>query len=361
MPTVECRVPISPTPSFRHRVELLERSMRRAGGALATARLVVSVGADVEPFDLRGQDGSRDPLVEWRWVDRSWFRSAPHFCATGCDRFLVHSDADVVLFLDADTVFVAPIDDLVVELARWPAVAGVIAHFPPFAPGPGPKGWDELFAVTGIEPPEQWFAYSGIERDDRREAVCPAYFNFGFVAVPRSLLKRLAPAYLELAARVRTLGVGAFGEQVALALAIARERLPVLALGMRFNWPNDPAMTRLHPAEETDVRVVHYLREAALDRERDFANPTALRALVERRDLTGANELVRRLVEELGLAEGTSEPGLEHAADTADCTGLEARQHGRLLAPRGRRAATPDDEHPAAWPRDDRIAAVRQA
>jgi hypothetical protein len=42
------------------------------------------------------------------------------------DRFKVESDADVVLFADADTLFVNSVDDLLGSLQAVPAVAGAL-------------------------------------------------------------------------------------------------------------------------------------------------------------------------------------------------------------------------------------------
>jgi hypothetical protein len=80
----EIRVPISPREDFFRRVEFLQRSVRACGGLTAAARLVVSIGDDIEPFDVAAREPwSRDEVV-WRWVDREAFRRG---IFTGLHRF----------------------------------------------------------------------------------------------------------------------------------------------------------------------------------------------------------------------------------------------------------------------------------
>ena len=63
--------------------------------------------------------------VDGRWVDREAFRRDSYY-ATGVDRLKVVSDADIVLFADADVIFVAGIDDLLESLVR--AASGAADH-----------------------------------------------------------------------------------------------------------------------------------------------------------------------------------------------------------------------------------------
>src|SRR4029453_9336206 len=141
---IDLRVPISPTHGFFRRIEYLVRSLRAAGGHISKARVVVSVGADAEPFDIEAVNPWSRGQVHWRWVDREMFRRLSYH-ATVLDRYFDGGDADIVIHVDADVLFVKEIDDLLVSLAATPAVGGVIAHVPPFSARADQTSWRQLF------------------------------------------------------------------------------------------------------------------------------------------------------------------------------------------------------------------------
>lgn len=190
----EIRVPISPDEIFFRRVEYLYRSIRACGGITGEARLVVSVGEDIEPFDLAASQSWSDERVIWRWVDREAFRRQ-RYDATDFDRFQVRSDADIVLFADADVIFVSGIDDLLEILFAAPAIAGVMAHIhPPPIPS---VSWDQLFTDANIPLPQDLHQYSSwrtLDPDPTRR-FGPVYYNFGAVFVPGKWVAPLAHYY----------------------------------------------------------------------------------------------------------------------------------------------------------------------
>jgi hypothetical protein len=292
----EIRVPISPREDFFRRVEFLHRSIRGCGGLTSEARLVVSIGADVEPFDVAIREPWSRDQVTWRWVDREEFRQYS-FYATGTDRFRVRSDADIILFADADVIFVSGIDDLLESLMHQPAIAGVMAHVHP----PPGLDWQRLFTEQQIPLPTDAYQHSGwrLMCDDPALRFAPAYFNFGAVFVPGAWLPPLAYVYERSIAPAEQAGVGLWKSQVALTLSIYRLGLRRLALEPRYNFPNLPIFEAAYPEDLKDVRILHYLRTEIVDRERDFSSPEALRALIARKDLTGANEALRATVEKL--------------------------------------------------------------
>jgi hypothetical protein len=63
-----------------------------------------------------------------------------------------------------------------------------------------------------------------------------------------------------------------FSAQIALALAIEKNRTPWRELPMRYNWPNDTAADSLYPEEIPQICVVDYLRRAQFKRERIFCD-----------------------------------------------------------------------------------------
>src|ERR1044072_9490324 len=99
----EIHVPISPTPGFLTRVRILAATLRRFGGALAGAPVIVTVSRDVEPYDLAAAlPWSAELGIEWRWVDAELWTEHGIY-ATALSRFTHDFDADLVVQLDADT------------------------------------------------------------------------------------------------------------------------------------------------------------------------------------------------------------------------------------------------------------------
>jgi hypothetical protein len=294
---LEVRVPISPTDYFFRRVELLYRSLRACGGTTGQADLVVSVGADIEPFDIaQTQPWSRDQ-IKWRWVDREAFRrDSVH--ATGLDRFKATTTADIVLFADADVIFVAGVDDLLDALNHTPAIAGVIAHAPP------PKedlDWNHLFDEAQIPLPHDAYQYSGwrLMCHSPAQRIVPAYYNFGAVFVPGSWVTTLGYVYERSLGFAENAGLGHFKGQVALTLALYRLGRRRLALELRYNFPNDHLFDAAYPEDLRDIRILHYLRTEVVNRDADFASIEALKNLIGRQDLIGSNEVLRTTLEKL--------------------------------------------------------------
>lgn len=141
-------MPISPTPAFLTKVHYLAASVRRFGGALATSPIVVTVGGE-QPVDLDAtQPWARRLGVQWRWLDADLWRRHGIF-ATALQRFCYEIQTPNVLLLDADTLWVAPIDDLLRRVERTGAIAGLIAHISPFLScEAGQDLWREVFLAA---------------------------------------------------------------------------------------------------------------------------------------------------------------------------------------------------------------------
>jgi hypothetical protein len=296
---LEVRVPISPRPYFFKQVEFLLRSMVDCGGLTANVRFVVSVGDDIDPYDIAAtQPWSRD-RVQWRWVDRAAFRRES-YGATGMDRFQVESDADIVLLADADILFVSGVDDLLQALALTPAVAGVMAHVPPFYARPD-MSWPKMLTELGMSAPKDMYQHTGWGRMSTNPAhrFGPAYFNYGAVFVPGKMMPRLADSLLAQARKAVSAGVGEYRGQLALTLALYELDLPRIVLEPRFNFPNDKNFEQLYPADLRDVRIIHYLRLGVVDRQGIWETPQALDHFLARTDLDGTNEILRRRIKHL--------------------------------------------------------------
>lgn len=297
----EIHIPISPTPSFLTRIHYLAASLRRFGGALAGAPIVVTVGAD-EPVDLVAAcPWSRRLGVEWRWLDDSLWRRHGIY-ATALQRFCYDIEAPNVLLLDSDTLFVRPVDDLLRTLRRVRSIAGVVAHLSPFINCDGGQQlWANIFHAAGLGDPIFSCEHPGwqtIELDTARRH-CPPYFNLGVLFAPRDImvvLGRTIFAEMEIVERVHpTL----FRCQLALTLAIVRSGVSWTPLSLRFNLPNLIEYLPRYAAELADARIIHYLRDEQFTRMEDFVSVEAVGKLLVRQDLHPINARLRDALRDL--------------------------------------------------------------
>jgi hypothetical protein len=301
---LEIRVPISPRTHFFRQVECLYRSAQACGGLTGDVRMVVSVGEDVEPYNIAATQPWSDTNVIWRWAKREEFRKLSYH-ATVLDRFKVESDANVILFADADTLFVNDVDDLLESLQTVPAVAGVMAHAPPFVTRPQ-ETWETTFSKLGLSLPSDLHQHTGWGTMFRRHDVrfSPIYYNFGAVFVPCQFLSNLADAYHRQLVVAESADVGYFVGQLALTLAIYELNLPRIALSPRYNFPNDPLFEAQYPEDLADLRILHYLRLDEVQRDTIWESPDKTQAFLERRNLRPSNEALRRTVDKLWTSEG---------------------------------------------------------
>lgn len=264
MPSLEIHVPISPTAPFFTMIHMLAESVRSFAGRFSDARIVVSVGEDIEPFDV---DRARPELkpygLEWRWTDRELFRQHSWF-ATGLDRWAAPFECDYVLMADADILITGPLDELTDYLPTPRSVAGVIATKPPFTArgeGDDETRWPELYRAAGLTPPPFDFPIPGhgSHYPSSGIAKAPAYYNFGFVVGCKEAMNAIRETfhadYLAAKAFMQTILAG----QAGLGLSIARHRLDAAALPVRYNfWSQDKYLASF-PGESADIRVLHYL------------------------------------------------------------------------------------------------------
>jgi hypothetical protein len=304
---LEVRIAISPTPQFFRQVEYLWRSYAaRCSGV--DFRFVVSVGEDCEPFDLEERNPWSRGYVAWRWADREEFRRLS-YGATALDRFRYPTDADVVLLSDADMLLVRPIDDLLAALTAQPAVAGVVAWVPPFIglgpPVPG-SSWTAVFAAAGRKLPRDRYQHPGwgsmFAQPEHR--FCPAYYNFGVVFVPGSVVVQLGREYeRQLPIAMATPIHHIYYAQVALTFAIYELDLPRVALEPKYNFPNLEVCDRLFPVDLADVRIIHYLSEGVIGtRGATWGDEANFQRFLGRRDLTGSNEILRSWAAEISAS-----------------------------------------------------------
>jgi hypothetical protein len=292
---LEIRIPISPEPHFFRQVLYILRACKALGGSLGDARIVVSVGAACESRDLYAEMPWSAGHVEWHWVDRALFE-AQSFAATGNDRFKHATDADYVLLLDADTLIVRGVEDLLVGLAINPTIAGVMAHVPPF--NGMQVNWGDVFAALGRPFPPGRFEHTGwgTMYGPPADRFGPVYYNFGAVFVPAAFMHDLGIVYEQQLQRVTSAPIHQyFIGQLAFTLSIYELGLPHVALPLRFNFPNYAWADQRATNELGDVRIIHYMAEDVIGTRRDtWGDEQKFRAFLQRMDLTGSNEVLRR-------------------------------------------------------------------
>ncbi|MEO6872395.1 MAG: class I SAM-dependent methyltransferase [Chthoniobacterales bacterium] len=298
---LEVRIPISPTPDFLRRIHFMAGSLERLKDFIGPYLLVVCVGADVEAYDLYERERwSREYPIIWLWADREKYRR-DSFWETSREIFRQPTRGRVVMCADADVLFVSDFCDLIGDLVKEPAVAGVIAHSPPFQNEKFANTWRDLCAKYGTPPPSFDYEHTGWGFMVQWEILrfTPPYFNFGMVAAPAELMEVISMEIGKADDFVNAQLDTFFRFQIALTLSILKHRLPVRSLPLRYNFPNDPDFDAKYPEELADVRILHYLRCETVHRERDFRTLTDVAALTARRDLTGSNEVFRQRIENL--------------------------------------------------------------
>jgi hypothetical protein len=304
-PEIEFLICGSPTDAFYSQIAFFRLSLDRLGRQGRAARLVAVLGAGHCP-PLPARWVPHFERIEVHYADAADFRRQPSLAASDMRYTLLTPGCRCSCLCDADTTLLRPLPaDFLDELARHPAVCGVIAHYPfpvevstggagsaeGLYPGmPQDEAWDRVGEAIIGRPPARSFRYTLLESD--ADTRCPFYVNYGLLAGPADLLRRLHRLLVRLQPRLEGLLASYYVGQIAIALAVDEGRLPVRALPMRFNFPNDRTADRLYPGELDQVVLLHYLRHVAFDRHRLFADPRAFAALFST-DLAGSDGTFR--------------------------------------------------------------------
>ncbi len=292
---IEVRVPISPTPSFLNRTRLLAASIRRFyPDTIVRAYVGQEIVTDADAARVREAFTGHD--IGWEWVKgrefAAWEGTRSPYLATMNARWRTPADGTHVLIADCDILMADRID----ELLTTDAVQGVQAHIAALTN----EQWRYLFAINSCKSPSVYdHLYSGAGIMGPAGERGPWYVNSGVCLIPREYFELMCPHYHSAVNVARSaLRDSYWVDQLALAVAAAKAKVPVRTLPTRYNHPNQRAFDEAYPEELRDIRIVHYLRTDTIDRDRDFADLMAMRKLAQRTDLTGSNEVVRRTVAE---------------------------------------------------------------
>jgi dTDP-4-amino-4,6-dideoxygalactose transaminase len=291
-PVAELRVVCAPTPSFFLQVRLLVTSIRANAGRFADAPIVVTVSRDVDEFDLAAaHPWSTELGVRWQWVDQGlWDRFGMY--GSALERLVTPTEAPYVVLLDADTLCTGDLGDL--PQLTGDGLGGVQAHVSPAAFGlvwsdgvvrSDESFWHDLYAALDLGAPvldRRASGWGALDIDPGRLA-SPPYFNLGMLACSSAVLERISPCIVDELERIHEVVDTRFRCQLAVTTALARCGVPAVDLPIRWNFPDDPRFLRLHPHDANDVRVLHYLRDRAIRRDRDLESLAVLRDRVAAR------------------------------------------------------------------------------
>jgi hypothetical protein len=296
MPQVRFLIPASPTHGFFSQIAAFKASLGKLTWKRWEPCISVCLGGAPDPAALEewqpqlgevtlffapDSEPEKNPFY-YAQID-GLFRSAPQ-------------KADVFARMDADTLPVGDLEDLLDHVVETSSIAGVMAHFTfPVWPGmTSREAW--LRAADGLisAPLDFRYSYSLTDASAREEnRIAPFYLNDGAVFFPGALFHEYATRYLDLRPKLmERLPYPYFSGQIALALAIAEMGARTCALPMRYNFPNDELAAQKFPEELEQVKIFHYLRTEQFDRQLIFTNAERYEEFLNA-PLTGADKIFR--------------------------------------------------------------------
>lgn len=287
---------------FLSQIAFFRLCLARLGGDYARARVVAVLGDQTESaLPARWEKYFKD--IEVRWAHAPGTPNPGHAAQHNRRFDLLDLDADLSFLCDTDTALLRPMDRLVEQLLRAPALAGVIAHyhFPwPERDSRPEIDWPQLAQeVLGADLARP-YRYTLLPPESPPEA--PFYINFGFLAGPPKMLGAFHRRDMEIRPHVvKHLGEW-WAPQVSLALTCSELNIDTMALPMRYNFPNDPIADARYPVEREQIVLLHYLRENAFQRAMLFADEDSFRSFL-RRDLPGSNAIFQDLVKDVTKGE----------------------------------------------------------
>ena len=281
----------SPTDGFFSQVGIFRLALNSLGGMYKEADIFLSLG-DEKITDIPNRWSQYlDVGVIINWADPSEFQRIGKR-AQGENKWLHdYSAYDLIIFSDADTILLTPIDELLFLTKEKKTVTGVIAHYP--FPYDKNANIDELWQFLSNEftGKDIELAYNHTLPAKNSYIKCPFYLNFGFVIMAPSIFMTIRDTYLSIRSRISPLlKYPIFSGQIALTLAIHKHNVPTHSAEMRYNFPNDPIAEKLYPGQLDNVSVIHYLRTDKFDRQKIFTTEKAFNKFLSL-DLQGSNKV----------------------------------------------------------------------
>jgi hypothetical protein len=270
-PTLEIRIPISPTQSFFNQVRFFTHCLRTLGPLYEKALVRVVVGDNADMDAVRAANNwSAGAPVEFIGVPQDIFdRYGIH--GTADYRHCLAPVADVIVLADADTIWLRDIDPLLREFhGSRLMVAGHMAHLPPPEPPEAdiPRGgmWPWLFDRLELAMPDRLYPYS--MDPSGAHGLVPPYFNLGFVALSPCVAAACGERVFAVQDDLLEVFPSHMRCQIAVTVMALEQGAELRVLSAEYNTANDPLHISHHGLTADQVRVLHYLRTKELDRSR---------------------------------------------------------------------------------------------
>lgn len=258
----------SPNAAFCSQIAMFKRGLDHLGPPYSTARLTAVFGDDLITA-LPSNWVSHMQGIETVFADTADFIRYNAF-AQGDLRFdLVDPEADVVLMVDADTLLMRPVPELLEQSLARPALRGMIAHRTPFHQG---GSWEEIGTAFPDAPLifDHEYALQKHRVDGiSRRVPCPFYINQGVMCATPDIFRDLGPKMRVLRHDfiARWPDQLMFSSQIALTLTFAKHAIPHEAIPMRYNFANRPRETDVqYPEELKHIALLHYQDCSLYDR-----------------------------------------------------------------------------------------------
>src|SRR5690349_998754 len=129
-PQICFHITASPNDSFYSKIAMFRLALDALGGIYKKAHIILAIGdKEFSPVPDRWRPYLGKNL-KLNWADPDVYIRYAN-AAQGNARWKYNYDGyDIVIFSDADTLLVRPIDEVLARMQQSPAVMGVIAHYP---------------------------------------------------------------------------------------------------------------------------------------------------------------------------------------------------------------------------------------
>ena len=282
----------APNDAFYSQIAFFRLCLDALGGQYKQARLVSVFGH--ETIDcLPERWGPHFVDIDTVWVTGDDYDSESYNSQHYVRFERIREDADFVVICDADVTLMSTFCDLLDELKCSPAISGTIAHFPPWA---GDRdlakrvNWDVLSDSLLNRVLDKPYKYTLMEPEESPDT--PFYINYGVMISTPAVIKVFHENEAQLRSKVASMVGHWWCAQLSLTLTCAQQNLPVKALPMRYNFPNDLIADQLYADELDNIVFLHYLRTDQFDRHKIFTSSDEFSKFLNL-ELHGSNKVMQ--------------------------------------------------------------------
>lgn len=298
--TVEFHIPITMNLWFSVMTEFLVKSIARNAGLADNWRLVLTVSLDSD-LDSSSPEYAwlQDYPVEVRYVEQQLWDEL-HYFGTSLDILNYAFDADVVVFIDADTLVVGDLRELLDQVATEKCIYAYPAWNPPAV------DIDELLAEKGVTSYESDVVYSGYGLAFLQPKYGPPYFNCGFVCMSLEMVRDHARTFAEDLLHAYQKSENFFSYQAALTVNILSNGYCYRCLDHRYNMgiisdsllksakglgPESTSIVQAAIRQTKDVRVYHYCNSSEFfNKKLTMGSLDSVRAYLAKTGLSGTEK-----------------------------------------------------------------------